>query len=326
MATKKKAKPAKDVSTIRYLNLQDKKLRKLPDDVAAMTALETVKLDRNPDLDVAGACAVLAKLPALRELSMTPEGGIPEGVWRLTSLETLAIEGVRVAQALPASIGALEKLKDLYIWTHEALTLPREIGRLRALERLQVRATRWNLPESFFALTAIKELSLSDCDIVRVPDAIGRMPRLESLCLTSTPKLDLGDTLQKVASLESLTYLQLSSRCVPPEVGMCRSIHELRIVREGDQPLDLPKELWKLDTLKVLDLGGNKLARLPDAVRGLQGLEELSLFECGVESLPEALGELPRLWVLNLSSNPKLTKLPKTIAAKAAKKELTVYQ
>jgi Leucine-rich repeat (LRR) protein len=117
--------------------------------------------------------------------------------------------------------------------------------------------------------------------------------------------------------------MQLASSCVPKEIGLCRSLKELRIVRNGAAPLVLPDELWTLDTLARLDLGSNLLARLPDGVMKLAGLEEISLFDCGLESLPESIGALPKLRVLNVVQNPKLKKLPKSATSN---KSLTIYK
>jgi hypothetical protein len=172
------------------------------------------------------------------------------------------------------------------------------------------------------ATTAIKELVLSEHDLATVRANIATMP-LESLYFGSAPADDVADLLRKVAPIPTLAYVQLSSKCVPPEIGFLESLKELRVVRSGPEPLAFPEEFWRLAGLLRLDLGGNVVPRLPDAVRGLAALEEISLFDCGLESLPEAIGELPNLKVLNVSSNPKLGKLPKSVTRN---KSLTIYK
>ena len=106
-------------------------------------------------------------------------------------------------------------------------------------------------------------------------------------------------------------------------MGLCKSLRELRVVREGDEPLRLPDELWDLPALEKLDLGGNKLASLPAGVGRLSSLKELSLFDCDVTDLPASLGEIPSLQVVNVVKNPRLEKLPPSIAQNKA---LTIYR
>lgn len=224
---------------------------------------------------------------------------------------------------MPASIGALTKLKELTLASEAELTLPEEIGDLRDLETPMISAPKWNVPARLFELKKINALDLGGSDLRKIPRAIAQLTALESLYLEGAPDLDVGDAMRAIAKLPSLRSLQLGSNRVPKEIGLCKGIASLRIVRYGDAPLVLPNELFDLAALVRLDLGGNRLAELPAAVERLTSLEELSLFDCGVTSLPESLGALPALRILNVSGNLRLKKLPDSVARR---KSLVVYR
>lgn len=298
-AKAKKPKAGKDWSKVRALDLGGKGLETLPSYVAEMSALEELSLHDNPALDLDAAFAVLAKLPTVRVLRIEP------------------VRRSGAACALPPSVGRLIKLRNLSVTSEDAVVLPKQIGALRALEELTISAPKWSAPYELFALPRLKSLALGGCDVVCVPESVTKLAHLERVYLAGATKLDVPDALRKLGKLPGLRYLQLSSASVPPEIGACRSLQELRIVRYGREPLRLPEELWSLPALKKLDLGGNVLRALPAGVGRLASLEALSLYECGVTKLPDSLGDLPRLAVLNVASNPRLKTLPRSLSKRS---------
>ena len=65
---------------------------------------------------------------------------------------------------------------------------------------------------------------------------------------------------------------------------------------------------------QVLYVQHNKLKKIPESVGNLRKLQNLNLSHNNVKELPASLAKLPRLRSLDLRSNPKLTKLVKTLA------------
>lgn len=107
--------------------------------------------------------------------------------------------------------------------------------------------------------------------------------------------------------------------------------------QSNDQPLsEIPLEVFELEHLSKLDLGGNKLSGIPDNIDRLRNLTDLYLSKNNIISLPNNLGKLLKLKALGLSGNGlsvfpdvitrlkniewlnlshnKLTRLPSTIA------------
>lgn len=138
-----KSPPKKNYSTIRYLNLEGKNLTKLPEYVSEMTTLQTAKLARNPKLDFAEVCEVLALLP-VKYLNFTTEKGIPENIGALALLETLIIDGLKTPITLPESMLNLKNLEYLYIQSDADVYLPEHFATISQLKSLHLRAPNWD--------------------------------------------------------------------------------------------------------------------------------------------------------------------------------------
>ena len=80
----------------------------------------------------------------------------------------------------------------------------------------------------------------------------------------------------------------------------------------GNQLTALPEAVFQLTGLKVLYLSDNQLTALPEAVSRLTGLTELYLSNNQLTALPEAVCRLTGLTVLHLSGN-QLTALPEAV-------------
>lgn len=67
---------------------------------------------------------------------------------------------------------------------------------------------------------------------------------------------------------------------------------------------DVSDQIGRLKNLRMLDLGHNKLARVPDALADLDGLTDfLYLHDNRLSSLPDAFARLTRLRYLNIGEN-----------------------
>jgi Leucine-rich repeat (LRR) protein len=114
--------------------------------------------------------------------------------------------------------------------------------------------------------------------------------------------------------LQKVTYLDLSNNKIsgeiPEAVGQLTNITQLDL--GGNKLEKLPKWIGQLTNITQLDLGVNKLENLPESIGQLQNLSSLSLCCNKLENLPESIGQLTNLTKLYLGSN-NLTILPKSI-------------
>jgi Leucine-rich repeat (LRR) protein len=76
----------------------------------------------------------------------------------------------------------------------------------------------------------------------------------------------------------------------------------------------LPKELYFMPNLRILELVDFPLQQLPGNLTDLKHLKSLSIKNTLIESLPPSLSELKNLTSLILADNPNLTILPDFLA------------
>ncbi|MBL7828860.1 MAG: hypothetical protein JNJ57_19655 [Saprospiraceae bacterium] len=311
----KKEAPKKDYSAIRYLNLESKKLKKLPEHVREMTALETVRLAYNPDLDLQDTFDILGNCRNLRELGFTAGATVPENIGNLTQLETLNIVGLEKPCAFPESFGQLKRLKSLLVMGDSDITLPESFADLASLESLNLRIEGWNLPSRFYQLTKLKTLDFSNCRFSQLSPEFAKMTAVETVIFNGSGERDYAQIMPLIAQLPNLKTLEMNVNPVPKETALCKQIEELIIWAGADRenPLQLPDELFELSQLQTLIMSRNYFDKVPDAIGKLKGLKTLALEEAEFENLPESIGELSNLEFLNLSENPSLKSLPDSL-------------
>jgi Leucine-rich repeat (LRR) protein len=320
----KKAPSKQDYSRVKYLNLEGKNLKILPDYVLEMTSLETVKLARNPRLDFHTVCEVLAKLPAVKELTFTTQQEVPTTIGLLNALESLSLDGFISPQLLPESIGQLKNLNYLLLMSNSDVVFPESFANLSNLKQLTVRAESWQLPSEFYRLSSLKQLDFSNCRFTRVPEEMAGMKEIDTVIFGSTEMRDYSQILPVIAQMPNLKELEMCINPLPKQIGLCKQIETL-IIWTGigsPIPLQLPDELFELQQLKVLNLSMNYFNEIPEGIGRLKGLEQLIFIESDFERLRDSVGELSNLTYLNISENPSLRTLPESLGNLAALKNL----
>ena len=174
----------------------------------------------------------------------------PEFICSLTKLRRLSVSYHSHITAIPAKISSLQKLEDLDLRNCLFSSLPKELGELSGLTRLDL-AQNWDVgstlpadeafPAELGRMKALRELFLSFCDLRAVPAFVGA---LESLAI-----LDLSDNfpLQIHAPLDFL-------------IEGCPMLCEVRLQKESGWVPWTPESLTHLKAFKA-----KLLAKNPDA-------------------------------------------------------------
>ena len=102
-----------DLPELAEISLRDNDLAALPPAIGRCRALVSLDLSDNPNLDLAGACRILAQVPALRRLVLCS--------MKLTRL--------------PDEIGLLTQLEDLHVAYNQFEALPETIVNLKSLRK-----------------------------------------------------------------------------------------------------------------------------------------------------------------------------------------------
>lgn len=157
-----------------------------PDHTAEIPQLS--KLPRLESLDICtGNLAdafrrLAAGSPRLHSINVRDVRTLPDEIGELTQLTTLtfhkhsADETAQGIEALPATIGRLVKLKELFLGRHALKRLPDELGNLTALETFNM----WH-----------------GAEVRTLPDTIGKLRNLKKLTLF--PELDICPSRSSIA-------------------------------------------------------------------------------------------------------------------------------
>ena len=161
--------------------------------------------DIRPIRQLAGSLEVLelgaAKMKDRPYYKFTPLGlpFFPEFVCSLTNLRRLSLLDHPQITALPAAVSSLKKLKVLDLRYCRLASLPKELGKLSGLTKLDLSFNKklgemihgrwWGLPDNRFpaelgGMTSLRELNLHKCRLYIVPAFIGALRSLEVLDLS----------------------------------------------------------------------------------------------------------------------------------------------
>jgi Leucine-rich repeat (LRR) protein len=152
----------------------------------------------------------------------------------------------------------------------------------------------------------VRILNLSSLKLTRVPDAVYRFTNLNELDLSKNSITSLPARLTTdLPKLERLSFLYntLTSDSVFFESN--KHLKSLNI--QGNELTTLPASIRKNRRLESLWLGNGKLKTID--FRGLRRLNDLNLYNAGLDAVPPSIAKLKRLKVLDLYYN-NLTELP----------------
>lgn len=105
---------------------------------------------------------------------------------------------------LPASIGDIAELCDLYIYDSQitSLKFPDTIGQLKKLRTLVAYGTTINeLPDTIGNLDSLEALDINSTAIRELPDSIGKLRNLQTLDISDTLIQRIPDSISKLDSL-----------------------------------------------------------------------------------------------------------------------------
>lgn len=169
------------------------------------------------------------------------------------------------------------------------------------------------LPESLGQLAQMKMLDLSFNRLQELPDMLSQLTQLSSLNISCNRLTALPKWLFFLKKLKQLTAYENQIAFIPDSISNLVNLEWLHL--SENQIKELPESFGHLSSLEtLLQLGGNRLGRIPESVRQLTKLKELQIYDNGLEAIPEWLCELKQLKKLRINSN-RLANLPTTLAS-----------
>ncbi|KAF5761292.1 putative TIR domain, P-loop containing nucleoside triphosphate hydrolase [Helianthus annuus] len=251
---------------------------------------------------------------------------VPSSIGNLHKLVSLHLDGCINVKSLPGSICNLQQLRSLNLSFTGIKDLPEDLGLLECLEELNLTYTEVkHLPESICMLKHLKTLLLRWCSsLEKLPEDVGHLESLEILHLQSCRKLrEVPNSICKLKCLKELE-LRGCSRVekLPNELENLKCLQLLDV--HGTGIIHLPHSIYSLKGLKI-ERSKLKDQKLEDYIQlcakydsekrqtqGFQHLRTLDLGRCGIEEVPEAVGQLECLEALRLDCR-NIEYLPDTI-------------
>ncbi|KAK3430495.1 hypothetical protein EUGRSUZ_E01979 [Eucalyptus grandis] len=170
---------------------------------------------------------------------------------------------------------AISKLERLILRCNQLGKIDKSIGVLQHLDYLEIFSQELLvLPHSIGNLVNVKHLILSCWELQKLPDSIGQ---LESLL-----ELNVRHTSLKALNLDHSRISEL-----PKTIGTLENLEELSASCEHLEG-ETPSEIGALSSLKILDLSGGCFSGLPTTINRLTNLQKLNLWDCrSIQQLPE---------------------------------------
>ncbi|OLY64971.1 hypothetical protein BWD12_18470 [Leptospira santarosai serovar Bananal] len=138
-------------------------------------------------------------------------------------------------------------------WDNTLTTLPKEIGNLQNLQKL----------------------NLNNNPLTTLPKEIGKLQNLQQLFLGGNQFTTLPKEIGNLQNLQKLDLYYNKLTTLPKEIGNLQNLQKLDLY--NNQLTTLPKEIGNLQSLESLDLSYNDLTTLPEEIGKLQKLQELDL-------------------------------------------------
>ncbi len=208
------------------------------------------------------------------------------------SVEEISMNSQNV-DALPSEIGNLLNLKKLEITRNNLSVLPEELGDLINIENLDVSFNKLTaLPNSIGSLSKLIELDAEDNELSDLPTSISQLSVLETLQLKDNKFEVIPEGVFELTNLTLLGFWDNDLKSIPAKINQLTKLKELDL--EFNDLKEIPKEVGELTELTYLYLNNNNL-------------------ENG--GLPEELGNLSKLKLVDIRNNPKLTLLSSTLCA-----------
>ena len=326
------------------LELHNNRLTALPPELGRLSQLGILNLSGNQLTALPPEFGQLSHLYKLG-LAGNQLASLPNEIGRLSRLNELGLAGNQLT-TLPSEFGQLTRLEILDLQDNQLSELP-SLARFEYLKHLDLSGNRLTAPPPALPdLHLLAELDLSDNQIANLPPGSisqpiesstqsGRMFQeirqlrdagLAADSFSLMQKLDLsGNQLTELPpdlsqlQLETLDLSDNQLTELPPEFGQMRPsvysdlvslgdayLFNLKLNLSGNRLTDLPDALLQLDHLTELNLSGNRLTEFPSDLfwmAKLSRLTDLNLGDNQLTALPDTFFRMDRLRSLNLSGN-----------------------
>ena len=166
-------------------------------------------------------------------------------------------------------------------------------------------------------------LAFSQLELTNVPEVVYRFANLTELDLSKNHLHELP--IRLTAEIPTLKRLSLLNNVIPNDsVFIARNKNLVSLNLQGNKLTRIPKAVRQNRRLESLWMGNNELKELNvKTLRRLPRLNDLNLYNAGLTQLPKTIGRLKHVKVLDLYYN-KFTNLPRQLGRMKRLEQLAV--
>jgi len=294
------------------------RLRTLPDNIGDLSALTKLLLSNN---EITSLPESITNLDSLKQLLLESNQltSLPENFGKLTNLKELNLSSNQI-EKLPTTIGSLILLEKLWASNNQLADLPESIGNLSKLEWLYLNNNNLtSLPESIDNLESLMIFNVDDNNLFSLPESLCKetdgiifYDGMQSFSINNN--YICSDSLEYAYPLCLATILenggrQLCSDCPPNYFmieGYCAWEADYDILQNF---LDLNPGSIEEGLIPMHAYGNDNPLWWKDG-----RLVKIELHHKEINSiLPENIGDLDKLEILQLTGNKLLGEIPDNI-------------
>jgi len=268
-----------------WLDLDGCALTEIPDQIFALTNLETLDLSDNGLKNIPDR---LWKLPNLKSVNLigNPIVSLPNRPGLTIDLQTYRLCYTQIdATNINLFVGAHISHEDADFWAVRP-KVARGLRKLTVgtlnlrieLEHPKPSSAIWKILKTLSNCVALEELSLCGLYLENVPEGIRRLPCVKWLELDG---LGLDRLPDWIGDLDIETFSAINNNLA-----------------------ELPDSFQRLQHLESLDLGWNPLDQIPSLVFSLPSLDSLYLRSCNIREISADVLQAPQLKYLDIHFNP----------------------
>ncbi|XP_078663480.1 uncharacterized protein LOC144906777 [Branchiostoma floridae x Branchiostoma belcheri] len=288
------------------LDLRNKGLTSIPEEVFDITDLEILDVSNNKLTSIPEAIGRLQKLYCLDAIQ-NKLTSLPNAICSLSRLKWLIVSDNKIS-SLPPGIELMQELKVLGL-DHNCMTqIPPVVCSLSNLEVLGFYNSKLsNLPLGLEKMQKLTCLDLTNNELKQLPLSVGRLTKLRQLYISANQLTELSIVVCSLPNLEILIVDNNNLSTLPPGLGKLQQLTCLYIT--NNQLKELASSVGKLTKLRQLYISDNQLTELPLSVCSLSNLEMLIVDNNNLSTLPPGLGKMQKLTKVSIRNN-QLTEIP----------------
>jgi internalin A len=178
-------------------------------------------------------------------------GQVPAELGQLSHLQELYLNGNDLSQ-LPAEIGLLSNLQGLTLNHNQLSQLPPEFGRLSDLQILYLNNNQLSqLPPEFGLLSNLRTLRLNHNQLNQIPAEFGQLSNLHTLDLNHNRLSQIPAEIGQLSNLRTLYLNNSRLSQIPAEIGLLSPSISLNLIGNPSL-LTPPPEIIAQGTLHLL--------------------------------------------------------------------------